>query len=74
MSATCTRARCRGAMYTYEELACRPIEHVIEELSCMELGRASGLNHSTGWRIKRGEITLTPEQQRSLRAYLESRV
>ncbi|MBN1460998.1 MAG: hypothetical protein JXA57_15815 [Armatimonadetes bacterium] len=41
-------------LYTNEELLCRPIEHVIEDLSCAELARAIGCSKDTAWHIKRG--------------------
>ena len=56
--------------YSNEELLYRPLEHVLEDLSCSELGRAIGMGRSRAWDMKCGRCELGPEQEQKLRAWL----
>lgn len=64
----------RRAYYTHGELAFRPIEHIIEELSCRELGLALGSPgtccHGVGHAVKMGRRELRPTDVDRIRAYL----
>ena len=41
-------------LYPVEELLYRPLEHVVESLSCWTLERLTGIGHSWWHEVKRG--------------------
>lgn len=51
----------------YGALSVRPLEHLLEELTCEELGQCAGFNHSTAHMVKRGARPLSPAEEAALR-------
>lgn len=58
--------------YTPAELASRPTEHILEALSCRELGAAVGVGYDAANRIKQGNRRLEAWEERRLRDWLAS--
>ncbi len=49
------------ALYPQDELLCRPIEHVVEALSCSTLERLSDRGHAWWHEVKRGRYGVPSE-------------
>lgn len=59
------------ALYTAEDLRYRPIEHVLECMTCRELADVLGCAKSEAGLAIRGDRELDPEEIRSVRRWLE---
>lgn len=62
--------RARRRLYDAEELLTRPIEHVLEELSCTEVAQALGCARDTAWHLKRGDRELTAAAAQAILGWL----
>jgi hypothetical protein len=60
-----------NAIYSLDELRYRPIEHVMECLSCRELAEIAGCGKTEANRAIRGERELEPWEVRNVRDWLE---
>lgn len=60
-------------IYTRAELRYRPIEQVVEQLTCCELAEAAGIPKDTAMMVKRYRGgALSDEQVSAVRRFLES--
>jgi DNA-binding CsgD family transcriptional regulator len=62
--------RTRRRLYDAEALLTRPIEHVLEELSCTEIAQALGCARDTAWHLKRGDRELTAAATQAIAGWL----
>jgi hypothetical protein len=59
-----------AALYSTEELLCRPIEHTLELMTCRELGVVIGCDRRAANLVLRGERELAPWEERRVRRWL----
>lgn len=62
----------RHRHYTNEELAWRPIEHILEELACNELAAVWEMGRSSADARKFGRYEVTREEDERLREWLRA--
>lgn len=58
--------------YTAEELVHRPIEHIVEALSCRDLSAGAGCGHTKAGLVRNGRAELTPLEEQRIYDWLRS--